>query len=522
MNFLLVAKNNQQIELKKDHFNYFRQKIKNLIFNNQSQLVICVPLIQPDIFLDKLKNIYFLKTMIEIMALPSNEKQVPMQQPLVKFISVFQKTEEENLQVIIQHWIRTLNIKLGWIHDFDKLVVNYVMFFFFAKVTFMFDTFRSSSKLLKTFTGHTDWVNSVDFLTCDDGQFLCSGSDDGTVCVWDADTNERIKSFNGNSGIIYCAKFSQYDYYNYSRRIIFASSDDEIIRAWDIENDRQLQIFKGHTQCVSGIEFSSFNSGRYLCSGSYDNTVRLWDVETSKSLHVFNGHKSRVYCVDISPLQSNNNNNNNNNNDNDKKCNNIGVIGGNGYTICSGSEDNIICVWDIETAKRPILFTGHDNVVNSVKYGSNKLGNIGGANTILSASNDKSVRLWDIRSGRQIQVFNRHLLGVTCAAYSPLVVNNIEIGGYLNVICSGSLDNAIRFWDIRSNKKKLYVINGDYKEDDGIRCLTFVSLQKTGHNNEQKSNNYCDVIKDIATSLFLNKFGLISIFTHLKFRMLFL
>ncbi|ETO02247.1 hypothetical protein RFI_35189, partial [Reticulomyxa filosa] len=72
--------------------------------------------------------------------------------------------------------------------------------------------------------------------------------------------------------------------------------------------------FNGHTNKVYGIEFSPFNDSRYLCSGSYDKTIRLWDIETSKSLHVFNGHENTVWCVDISPLQSNNNKDDNNNN----------------------------------------------------------------------------------------------------------------------------------------------------------------------------------------------------------------
>ncbi|ETO03865.1 hypothetical protein RFI_33538 [Reticulomyxa filosa] len=34
--------------------------------------------------------------------------------------------QKEEIQIIIHHWIRILNIKLGWIKDFDKFVVNYV------------------------------------------------------------------------------------------------------------------------------------------------------------------------------------------------------------------------------------------------------------------------------------------------------------------------------------------------------------------------------------------------------------
>ncbi|ETN97510.1 hypothetical protein RFI_40019, partial [Reticulomyxa filosa] len=110
----------------------------------------------------------------------------------LKFIN----QKEKEIQIITRHWIRTLNIKLGWIKDFDKIIVNYVSSF--AYTFFMFDTFRSSSKLNKTFTGHAGTVFSIDYSTFDDCQFICSGSYDKTVCVWDIDNNQ-IQSFDEHS-----------------------------------------------------------------------------------------------------------------------------------------------------------------------------------------------------------------------------------------------------------------------------------------------------------------------------------
>ncbi|ETN99900.1 hypothetical protein RFI_37567, partial [Reticulomyxa filosa] len=67
---------------------------------------------------------------------------------------------EEKIKEIIKYWIRKLNVRLGWIQDFDKLVVNYRyqlqysnVYLTYAYIFFMFDTFRSS-KLINTFTGH--------------------------------------------------------------------------------------------------------------------------------------------------------------------------------------------------------------------------------------------------------------------------------------------------------------------------------------------------------------------------------
>ncbi|ETO33117.1 hypothetical protein RFI_03991 [Reticulomyxa filosa] len=106
-------------------------------------------------------------------------------------------------------------------------------------------------------------------------------------------------------------------------------------------------------------------------------------------------------------------------------------------------------------------------------------------NAILSGSDDNSIRLWAIRSGKQIQMFNGHTDCVNIAEYSLFVVSNIEIGSNSNVICSGSSDNTICFWDIRLNKKELHVVNGDIKDNE-IRCIKLVQLK-----NNNKHINLC-------------------------------
>ncbi|ETO35985.1 hypothetical protein RFI_01077, partial [Reticulomyxa filosa] len=81
----------------------------------------------------------------------------------------------------------------------------------------------------------------------------------------------------------------------------------------------------------------------------------------------------------------------------------------------------------------------------------------------------------------QIQVFNGHTSIALSVEYLPFGIKNNS--GNSNMICSGSIDNTIRFWDIRSNKNELYMIKGDEKEDDGIYCLKFIVLKKKKETN---------------------------------------
>ncbi|ETO06151.1 WD repeat-containing protein [Reticulomyxa filosa] len=191
----------------------------------------------------------------------------------------------------------------------------------------------------------------------------------------------------------------------------------------------QLNVFYGHTDVVVELNF------HHLIMVD----IYVLDHVTKQFVYGILKHPNNYISIGMSPMQSNNDNNGN-------KSNSIGVIGGNGYTI-----------W----------------AVCSVKYGSNEL-----LNTILSGSEDTSVRLWDIRSGKQIQIFNGHTDIIDAVEYSPFVINNIDICGNSNVICSGSQDNTICFWDIRSNKNELYMIKEKENEDDRITRLKFLPLKK--------------------------------------------
>ncbi|ETO17227.1 hypothetical protein RFI_20103 [Reticulomyxa filosa] len=187
-------------------------------------------------------------------------------------------------------------------------------------------------------------------------------------------------------------------------------------------------------------------------TGHSDNTIRFWDIKSNQQLKILNKHNDSANGIEFSSFSG-------------------------GKYLCSGSSDRTIRLWDVETSKLLYVWCVNFSPLQNNKK-SNSICVIGELDII-----DESVRLWDSRSCQQIQIFNGHKGWVYTVEYSPFIINNNEIGDSSNMICSGSYDNTIRFWDIRSNKSELYVIKGD-KEDNGIFCLKFVLLK-----NKRNPNN---------------------------------
>ncbi|ETO08166.1 hypothetical protein RFI_29223, partial [Reticulomyxa filosa] len=147
-------------------------------------------------------------------------------------------TEEKKIQVILQHWARTLQIKVGWIHEFDNIVVNY------TNIRLMIDNFKLSSRQFKILSGHTSKITNVD--STFDEKFICSGSFDNTVRIWDIETTSQVQEYK-HLDTIHCVKFSQYHYHYHHQNVIYFSSEDKTICFWNFNNNTS-QILDCYTK----------------------------------------------------------------------------------------------------------------------------------------------------------------------------------------------------------------------------------------------------------------------------------
>ncbi|ETN98536.1 WD-40 repeat protein, partial [Reticulomyxa filosa] len=88
---------------------------------------------------------------------------------------------KNEIKFAIQHWIRILKIGLGWIDDFNKIIIKYVRGF----------------ELSMILRGHGNTVNSVRF--SEDGRKIVSASYDHTVRIWDVASGKQLQIFRGHT-----------------------------------------------------------------------------------------------------------------------------------------------------------------------------------------------------------------------------------------------------------------------------------------------------------------------------------
>ncbi|MCB2154147.1 TIR domain-containing protein, partial [bacterium] len=106
-----------------------------------------------------------------------------------------------------------------------------------------------------------------------------------------------------------------------------------------------------------------------------------------------------------------------------------------GRRAISGSVDNTIRLWDVDSGRCLRVMEGHTERVGSVSWSPD-------GRRAISGSVDNTIRLWDVDSGRCLRVMEGHTERVGSVSWSPDGRRAI----------SGSVDNTIRLWDVDSGR----------------------------------------------------------------------
>lgn len=298
-----------------------------------------------------------------------------------------------------------------------------------------------SGKLIRSIRAHSQDVYAI--AVSHDSRNFFTASNDKSVCMWDAQSGEKIRSFavdeityaiaisskpdrlvvgtdNGNVKIfetetgallqsmwlpasIYAIAISS------DSKFVFTGSTDKVVRQWDVEAQTVVKDF-----VVGSIIFAVKLSPdlKFLFTGGEDRVGRVFDVETGVLLREFKGHTGKIRTIAFSSI--------------------FGVF----YT---GSQDNTSCAWDFRTGKLLQTFEGHSGWVAAMAISAD-------SRFLFTGAEDQSVGVWDLNTDRKSTVDFR--------AHSK-AVRVIAVSSDQRTIVTGSVDCTARAWDLRTGKTKL-------------------------------------------------------------------
>jgi WD40 repeat protein len=261
--------------------------------------------------------------------------------------------------------------------------------------------------------GHSDWVNCV--AVSADGRNAISGSDDGTIKLWDLtrlsaeppvrDHLERVRAVSVTSDGL----------------TAISTSDDRTLRIWDLETRSAKRVLPNQQHWV----FACIPGGRRLVSSGGSGSVTLWDLDSGQELQRFVGHQDRVRTLAVT------------------SC---------GTRVISGGDDRTIRVWDVHSAKEILQISLARQWPRSIAITSD-------ARFAITAAESSTVKVWSLASGEEILSLRGHTARVNAVAV---------LGSHRAV--SGSDDHTVRVWNLETGLQE-HVLTGHQGKVNAVAVL---------------------------------------------------
>ena len=229
---------------------------------------------------------------------------------------------------------------------------------------------------LANLRGHSDWAGAL--AVSADGKRLVSSLNSGKfalvgkkeIKVWDVDAGTELLNLPGDG---YLALSPD------GKRLFSGGGyiKDPPITMWDLETGKELLVLRGHTAWVTSLAVSP--DGKRIFSADRDLNIKAWDLSSGKEIRHLTGHDPggvrhhRPSMPGIHGL----------------------VVSPDGKRLYSGSHDECIKVWDLDTWEEIVTLRGHTSRIISLAI-------TGDGKRLFSSSHDRTIILWDLDTFSEI------------------------------------------------------------------------------------------------------------------------
>jgi len=239
-----------------------------------------------------------------------------------------------------------------------------------------------------------------------DGNYLATGSHDGTLRLFGTKGWQVAHTLNGHSGML-----DQIAWAPDSRQLA-TGGDHGAVKIWDAAYGALVHTARPHTDNIEMVDWSP--NGQRIASASWDHTVGIVDATNGAVLSSLHGHTS--YVTDVAWSH-------------------------NGHLLASASiAEPYLLIWDLNNPAAPRRLVGHQNRVETLAWSPT-------AQLLASASVDNTVRIWQ-PGGEMLHIFDVRNAGEIDLMWST--------GGKL---LAATHDGGISIWKVETGEL-VYALSG--------------------------------------------------------------
>ncbi|KAF8656238.1 hypothetical protein AX16_002674 [Volvariella volvacea WC 439] len=302
----------------------------------------------------------------------------------------------------------------------------------------------TDGEVLVKLTGHTDSVIATAWSS--DGEMIATGGMDGKIRLWrrvgkvNYKTWEFLTELQGPNEVTFLR-------WHPKGPVLLSGSQDGTLWLFQLPSGNTMQVFAGHTGAVANGEFTP--DGKRIISACEDGVLLFWDprnptplfkltpddqrfnldgitslgVNPSSTLAVVGGAAGGVRVISLSKGEI------------------IAALGGHteGESIeavtfvdlagtgatgpgvaITGATDGKICIWDLNTMRLRAALQHQDAITTLITHPAPQ------GHIFISASADKTLRTWDARTGTILKEHQGHdgpVLGASLGLNGSVVVS---------------------------------------------------------------------------------------------------